>query len=80
MDTGVYTKISTEMLTKIEDFCLKRVLTGNFPVLMKMYTKVGSVNFHMSYFHMFMPLTPLGGPEENIEIFRLGVFHGHFWL
>ena len=29
------------------------VLTGNFPVLTKMYTKVSSVNFHMSYFHMF---------------------------
>ena len=28
-------------------------LTGNFPVLTKMYTKVSSVNFHMSYFHMF---------------------------
>ena len=26
------------------------VLTGNFSVLTKMYTKVGSVNFHMSYF------------------------------
>ena len=30
------------------------VLTGNFPVLTKMYTKVRSVNFHMSYFHMFV--------------------------
>ena len=30
-----------------------RVLTGKFPVLTKMYTKVSSVNFHMSYFHMF---------------------------
>ena len=30
-----------------------RVLTGNFSVLTKMYTKVSSVNFHMSYFHMF---------------------------
>ena len=29
------------------------VLTGNCPVLTKMYTKVSSVNFHMSYFHMF---------------------------
>ena len=40
------------------------VLTGNFPVLTKMYTKVSSVNFHTSYFHMFCFLAkwPVGNP------------------
>ena len=45
------------------------VLTGNFPVLTKMYTKVGSVNFHMSYFHMFCFLAnsfgTLGAPPRG---------------
>ena len=35
------------------------VLTGNFPVHTKLYTKVSSVNFHMSYFHMFCFLANL---------------------
>ena len=30
-----------------------RVLTANFTVLTNMYTKAGSVSFHMFYFHMF---------------------------
>ena len=30
-----------------------RVLTANFTVLMKMYTKVCSITFHFSYFRMF---------------------------
>ena len=32
---------------------------GKCPVLTKMYTKVSSVNFHMSYFHMFCFLAKL---------------------
>ena len=63
MHTRVYTKMSTGMPTKFEDFCAThhgvptktptRVPTRNLTVLMKMYTKVFSVIFHLSYFHMF---------------------------
>ena len=34
---------------------------GNFPVLTKMYMKVCSVNFHMSYFNMFCFLANVAG-------------------
>ena len=61
MHTAVYTKMSTKMPTKVEAFSVKcarglprtRVLAGNLTVLTKMCTKVCSVSFHMSYFHMF---------------------------
>ena len=41
------------------------VLTGDFPVLTKMYTKVSSVNFHMSYFHMFCFLAKTCPPSSQ---------------
>ena len=45
------------------------VLTQNLPVLTKMYTKVSSVNFHMSYFHMFCFLANLSvaDPEKHVS-------------
>ena len=70
---SVHLKMSTEMPTKVEAFFLckthhgvptktpTRVLTGYLPVLTKMCTKVGSVNFHMSYFHMFCFLPKFRG-------------------
>ena len=39
------------------------VLTGNLTVHTKMHTKVCSVNFHMSYFHMFCFLPRKGNPH-----------------
>ena len=65
MPTRVYTKMSTEMPTKAEAFSVQNAAEdphedsyesahGKFSSAHgKMYTKVSSVNFHMSYFHMF---------------------------
>ena len=40
-----------------------RVITANFTVLTKMYTKVGLVSYHMFCFHMFCFLPP--PPKKN---------------
>ena len=55
------------------------MLTGDFAVLTKMYTKVCSVNFHMSYFHMFCFLAIFSCKKFTAFLCDFRFFPVNFW-